>query len=287
MGFISLKEDIAFKEFFANEEVLKQFIHEVLGIQKEKIRKVKIVSPFLRRSLKREKLGILDILVELNDDTKIDLEMQVEIQKFWHQRNLYYLSKMYTDDVKSGEDYTELRKCITVSILDFNLTDDPQCHSVYSLRDERGRQFSELFEVHIIELKKIPPEGDPLREWVRLFHAKSEEDLCRLEKESDRMQNAISVLRSMNLYQNWKWLHEYKLKYKRDQHAREAYVRDEGVEIGKEIGRQEGRQEGESLGENKALVRHVEGIMMNMNIDLETACKILGVDKQEYINAKG
>ena len=39
----------------------------------------------------------------------------------WAERSLFYLSKMYIDQIHEGEDYGQLKKCIHVGILDFKL----------------------------------------------------------------------------------------------------------------------------------------------------------------------
>ena len=90
----------------------------------------------------------------LNDDTRMDIEMQVHRQKYWIKRKLFYLSKTYTDDLKIGQDYSKLRKCISISILDFNLLEDDDYHSVYTLRNKKGKELTDLLELHILELKK-------------------------------------------------------------------------------------------------------------------------------------
>lgn len=91
----------------------------------------------MRRRFRRQKQGILDVVLELNDDTKIDIEMQVRAQKHWTKRNLYYLGRMYTDVLMIGEKYDKLRRCVSISLLDFKLfPDKSEYHSVYRLRDE-------------------------------------------------------------------------------------------------------------------------------------------------------
>lgn len=47
-----------------------------------------------------QKQGILDVLVELNNKTKINIEMQTTFVNCWDRRNLFYLSKMYTEDLR-------------------------------------------------------------------------------------------------------------------------------------------------------------------------------------------
>ena len=61
---------------------------------------------------------------------------------YWDKRSLFYLAKMYTDGVFSGQSYDRLKKCIVISILDFDLDPFPDYHKVYYLQDQRGRQYS-------------------------------------------------------------------------------------------------------------------------------------------------
>ena len=169
MDIISPKMDFCAKELFANETIRKYFISDVTGIRVEDIKSVRLCNPFLRHR-RNQKEGILDVLTELNDDTKVNIEIQLKMQAYWDRRSLFYLSKMYTEDLRVGEDYNKLKKSISISILDYNMFDDPEYHSVFYLRDERGRMFTDLFEVHIIELKKTLRGDCPVDDWIRLFN---------------------------------------------------------------------------------------------------------------------
>lgn len=108
--------------------------------------------------------------LELNDDTKINVELQIRMQKHWIKRQLFYLARMYDEDLKLGQDYRKLRKCISIGILDFKLLEGEGCHSVYRLRNEKGEELTELWEVHIIELRKSLT-GNRLDGWIQLFNA--------------------------------------------------------------------------------------------------------------------
>ena len=123
MEIVSLKCDYCFKEWFSNETIRKYFISDVLDIPVENIRSVRLANPFLRKRYREQKQGILDVLVELNDDTKINIEMQTKFMSCWDKRDLFYLAKMYTEDLKVGERYSKLKRCVGISILDFNLTE--------------------------------------------------------------------------------------------------------------------------------------------------------------------
>lgn len=151
MLIISPKLDFSFKRLMANEKVRRYLVSDILGIPVERIKSVRLLNTFLQKRYRKQKLGILDILVELDDGTKINFEMQVKIYDHWDKRSLFYLTKMYVDELKTGEDYGKLKRCVHVSILDFNLTDSEKYHSVYRLRDVDGIEFSDLLEIHVIE----------------------------------------------------------------------------------------------------------------------------------------
>ncbi len=103
MKVISLKYDFCIKEVMENEIVRRHFISDVLRIPLEEILSVRIMNPFLWKRYKKQKLGILDIQLTLNDDTKINIEIQLKPQVFWEKRTVFYLAKMFTADLRRGE----------------------------------------------------------------------------------------------------------------------------------------------------------------------------------------
>lgn len=233
MEFISLKFDYAFRTLFTREGVRKQFISDVTGIPLESIRSTSLENPFLWMYRRRQKQGILDVAVKLYDGTRIDIEMQVRFQKHWTKRNLFYLAKMYTEELWAGDAYERLKKCITISILDFELIQDTGCHSVYTLRDKNGCEFSDLFEVHIIELRKPSAEAGAVGEWIQLFNAGSMEELDMIKTKNAGIIEAREVLRTLNLRNPLRQMYEMHLKAVRDRKAEDAYIRDMGKAEGK------------------------------------------------------
>lgn len=254
----SLKTDDAFKELFAHEKVRKRFLSDVLGIPMAEIQSVRLAAPFLRRRFRRQKQGILDVVLELNDDTKIDIEMQVRAQKHWTKRNLYYLGRMYTDVLMIGEKYDKLRRCVSISLLDFKLfPDKSEYHSVYRLRDGAGGELTDLWEIHIIELGKTLT-GSAVDDWIRLMNAKSQEEVDMIALKNENMRETVEVVRELGLFRTLRWIYDDYWKAKRDRWAEDEYVRDEGIAIGMERGKAEGKAEAilhllESLNEGERL----------------------------------
>ena len=211
--FIPPKSDIGMKELFYNATVRKYFISDMLDIPATQIRSVRLRNTFLRR-LRHQKQGILDVCIELNDESKINIEIQVRIYKYWDRRQLFYLAKMYTEDLMVGEDYSRLKRCVAISLLDFNLTDRPQYHSVYRLRDPEGHEFSDMLEVHIVELRKKLAGENPVNEWIRLFNVESMEELDMIRTNNPGIKEAIRELRTMSLGRALRYEYEPYLKAK-------------------------------------------------------------------------
>lgn len=243
MKLVSLKTDYVFKEVFSRENVRKQFLSDVLGIPLESIRTVRIANSFLLRQYRWQKEGIIDMSLELNDDTCIDLELQVKPQKYWYKRQLFYLARIYAGNLRTGQNYDRLRKCISIGILDFKLRTDERYHTKYTLRSEDGAGYPDLFEIHTIELGKPLSGEDAVDDWIRLFNARSEEDLAMIGRKSIGITEAIDALRELSLGRKLRYLFEMRQKAKRDRWAEDEYVRDEGIAIGRAQGKAEGKAE--------------------------------------------
>lgn len=232
MKVISLKYDFCIKEVMENEIVRKHFISDVLGIPLKDIRSVRIINPLLWRRYKKQKLGILDIQLTLNDDTKINIEMQLKQQEHWRKRTVFYLAKMFAADLRRGEAYKNARKCIAITILDFNLDERESYHNVYMLRDQSGKLYTDILELHTIELKKKPNKDwpSPLDEWHSLFNAKTEEDLDMIKSKTKNLGiiEAVKELKEISLTDRLRYEHEMRLKAKRDREAEDEFVYNQG-----------------------------------------------------------
>lgn len=279
-----LKSDFAVKELFAHETVRRQFLSDVLGIPAGDIKAVRIENPFLRKVFRRQKQGILDIVLVLNDDTKIDIEMQVYRQKHWTKRDLYYLARMYTDDLLVGENYGKLRRCVSISLLDFTLfPDTSKYHSVYRLRDESGKELTDLWEVHIIELCK-PLEGRAVDDWIRLFNADNREELEMIAIKNESMREVIGVVKDMGLRRTLKWIYDDYWKSKRDRWAEDEYVRDEGIAIGRAEGLSIGKIEGKAEGKAESIIHLLKSTCTDGNVPEALIEKIKAEKKEEILD---
>lgn len=88
---LSPKMDFVFQVLFGevgSEEITKQFLEAIL---KEKITEIDLSrNPILRREKIEGKMGILDVIVEINKEEICNIEMQIGEREDIIERLLYY-----------------------------------------------------------------------------------------------------------------------------------------------------------------------------------------------------
>ena len=211
------KVDFCFKELMEFEEVRQGFIAAVLGIEPEEVIKTELLPTHLRVRHNKDKLGILDVRVILNGDVQLDMEIQVAKFLFWRERSLFYLSKMYSDVILTGEGYHVLGKCIHVGILDFILfEEDEEFYSCFHMwEDKRRRKYSDKFEIHIVELPTLAEHEYPetaLLKWAKFLNAEKKEEFEMAAKTDPHIRKAYEQLLHMSEDGNKRLIYEARQK---------------------------------------------------------------------------
>lgn len=196
-------------------------------------------NPFLSRRSRQEKQCILDVRMQLNDDSRINVELQIRRLAYWDKRSLFYLAKMYVDGLFYGQRYDRLKKCIVIDVLDFPGDENPDYHKVYQLRDNQGRLYSDQFEVHIIELNKELA-GDRVDDWIRLLRVESKEELENMHSGNAGVARAIDEVRTMNLSRRLRAWFDARQRDQRDRWAIEDAIKEDAYKDGHIKGREEG-----------------------------------------------
>ena len=101
--------DICFKGLMNNPKVRKGFIAALLNIDPKTIRETTLLPTILRQDSLNDKLGVLDVRVLMEDGQQIDMKMQVAYFEYWDARILFYLSKIFTGQLKKGDPYENLK----------------------------------------------------------------------------------------------------------------------------------------------------------------------------------
>lgn len=196
---MSPKIDFCFKELMENTKIRIGFLSAVLNLSPGQIKSTRLLNTNLRREHEEEKQGILDVRLTLNNDMEIDIEIQLAKLKVWGDRSLFYLSKMYAEQIGVGEKYTVFKKCISISILDFTLFEDTnEFYSCFHIReDKRNTILTDKMEFHVLELSKLPKDFDKNNSillWAKFINAESEEEFLMVAKENSYIEEAYHQL---------------------------------------------------------------------------------------------
>ena len=82
--------------------------------------------------------------------------MQIVDQYDMKKRSLYYLSRLYSEQLKQGDEYRKLNGAIGINILNFNLLNNDRYHNHYLFKEnETNEIYTDLMQIHIIELPQI------------------------------------------------------------------------------------------------------------------------------------
>lgn len=104
---VKLKLDVIFKRVFGNEEnkdIIAAFLSAMLDIPRESIKKIYINNVELTPENLYQKFSRLDLKLDV-DGKIVNIEMQVNSEPDFRERTLYYWSKIYSEDLKAGEEY--------------------------------------------------------------------------------------------------------------------------------------------------------------------------------------
>ncbi len=238
------KIDFAFKEIMADSQARAGFLSAVLRMRPEEIRETRILNASLRREHEDDKQGILDVRVLLNDSQEIDIEIQLSHLSVWADRSLFYLSKMYTERLKPGESYRLLKKCVSVSILDFKIFQEwEEFYSCFHIReDSRNFIYTDKMEFHVIELPKLPKElkegGGPLELWAKFINAERKEEFDMLAKKDPYIEKAYECLQAISRDKEKRMEYEAREKALRDYNEGMLEAEERGIAIGEERGQE-------------------------------------------------
>ena len=284
----------------ANFDVLEGFLSALLDDDKIKI--LHILESESNSSSESDKFNRVDLLCEDNKHRKIIIEIQNSHEIDYLERLLFGTSKVIVENQTLGEDFRNISKVISVSILYFNLgTGDDYLYYgttefkgmntgnplIVKKKVETTENFASRYD--LIE-KKIFPEyylikveryqnivKKKIDEWI--YAIKNQE--VRPEFKSRNIDKAAKKLSELGMDKTTRKKYDrFLINLAADRNMMET-AKEDGVEKGVKIGREEGREEGE----RKAIVKVVKSSIKE-GIPINVIMKITGLTKKE-INELG
>lgn len=273
------KIDFIFKNIFGNKtssNILISLLNAVLGYKKDgkKITEITIDDSFIKKENIDDKFAILDIKATLSDGTRVNIEMQIVDQYDMKKRSLYYLSRLYSEQLKQGDEYRKLNGAIGINILNFNLLDNDRYHNHYLFKEnETNEIYTDLMQIHIIELPKFnkkPSEiKDELGSWVEFLKEPNEEVVEMLSKKVPEIIEAFEVLKVVSSNEETRREAEIRIKAMSDKASSLAGAKEEGF------------QQGTIQGKLEIILN-----MLKNQLDDETISKLTGISLEEIKEMK-
>ena len=303
---ISPRIDLAFKKIFGveeNKDLLILLINSIVS-DEDQVKEVTILNPYNAKSFKQDKLSILDIKARGENGHQFNVEIQITDEADYDKRALYYWGKLYTEQLKTSEDYSKLCKTIGIHILNFtSITNSPKYHHAFHLVDEKtGMRYFKDIELHTIELNKFTKNDDDLNSlvskiknaldiWIAFLTRHDLLDPQNLPKPLDNpgLKKALYILEVMNLSKDERDAYEDRLKWFRIEANTLKKRYEEGIEKGLAEGKAEGLAEGLAKGKAEGLAEGVERTainMLNQNLDIKLISTVTGLSEVDLQRLK-
>ena len=293
-GLLDPKMDFVFKNIFGSEKhpnILISFLNATLK-PKDLITAVEIKNTDLNKGYIEDKFSRLDVKATTSNNEIINIEIQLKNEYNMIKRSLFYWSKLYSEQLNEGEDYSVLKRTICINILNFKYLKTRKFHSGYRLKEiYSNEELTDVAEIHFIEIPKLEEgtdEKDMLVAWIEFLKNPESEKVRSLEMSIDELREAKDELIRMSNDDTQRELYEMRAKTLKDKisalnEAERKGIkkgRQEGIKEGLQKGIQEGLQKGIQEGEKSKAIEIAKSLI-NIGLDKETISKSTGLDLNE------
>ena len=280
------KNDVVFQTLFSQgrEKITKAMLEDILKIKIQKIDLDKRKD--LLNDNKEDKNGRVDIRAVINDNVECDIEMQLYTHEKMIERFLYYWAKMYTANLQIGNRYQNLRKTISIIILDDKLPEFKEIaksHTKWQLREEEYKKkiLTSFCELHIIEVPKAIEEykrnkKDETLQWMMFLDNPGDKEVKKIMEENEDIKEAGEELERISQDERIRREALNSEIARRDNEQRMYEAKRDGREEGLVTGRKEGKIEG-----RKEVKLEDAKKMLEKKIPIETIVEITGLTRDE------
>ncbi|TAE00337.1 MAG: Rpn family recombination-promoting nuclease/putative transposase [Bacteroidetes bacterium] len=277
MQFADIKNDIAFRKIFGNEnkkEILISFLNAVLKLEGNKqISWVEILNPYQMPIVLGAKSTILDVKSKDKAGNEYIVEMQVTEKAGFAKRAVFYSAKSYSSQLNVGDDYYKLKPTIFIGILNFVFLEGANYLSRHLILDAETQEHKlKDLDFNFIELPKFNKTESELQNLVEkwIYFIKNAENLTVLPPNLDDegLKSAYTEA-DRHLWTKAELdAYAYARMRETDEKAREMLV--------EERGRNQGKMEGKNL-RNIEVAKNA----INKGLDNETIAAITGLTVEQ------
>jgi predicted transposase/invertase (TIGR01784 family) len=218
------------------------------------------------------KASILDIRAVLEDETRVNIEVQLRNYGNMDKRSLFYWGNEFIRGIDQGDNYRDLPKVIAINIVDFEYLPAGSFHTTFHLWEDTQRDLllTDALEIHFLDMVKFRAleekdiKGNPLHRWLTWLDKDSPD---KVVKEIVHMDKAIESAQARAAYVS------------SDKEALRAYQMRKMAQLDLNSGLSYALREGEKKGEQKGEQKEKKKIAHNL--------KALGIPIGQIAQATG
>ena len=277
---INPRVDFAFKKLFGSEEnkdLLISLINAIVSEQ-EQVVEVELKNPYNLADYRAGKMSILDIKAKSENGRWFNVEMQISEDYNFDKRAIYYWAKLVTDQLSEGQMYKELKKTISINILDFNFIRDRNevhnCYKIINTATGKDDKLHDIFELHYVELRKFTKQQNQittaLDRWSTFLTKAHNLDKNHIPEElalDPAIVKAIAAVDRM-FDEEERLVYEIRMQSLADIESKIASAEEIGLERGLEQGLEQGMHKA-----SKAIALN----MLDKGIDITTIAEVTGL----------
>ena len=272
--------DFFFKKIFGSagsEKITTSLLEAILKIDITAIDLDK--NPITEKDVLDDKLGVMDIRLEINGNIDCDVEMEMINRGNIEIRLMRYVSKIFIKGLKVGEKYVEAKDSIAILIANFELAKHKEVKKILTEYEMREKDYGNIVltdkvKIYILELPKIErmkSEDKNLNLWIKFIKDLEVNKLADNKEKDEKLEETIKAIQ------------EAKEKYEelcQDEHARYiAELREKYVEETASV-RQMGYEEGLETGQEKEKKKTAK-IMKDKKYSIDEIMQITELSKEE------
>lgn len=245
---INPRVDFAFKKLFGSEEnkdLLISLINAIVS-EDEQVVEVELKNPYNLADYRAGKMSILDIKAKSEQGRWFNVEMQISEDYHFEKRAIYYWAKLVTEQLSEGMMYKELKKTISINILDFNFIPNTQevhnCYKIINIATGKDDKLHDIFELHYIELRKFTKLyheiNSALDRWSTFLTKAHNLDKNDVPKELASDQAIVKAITAVDRMfdEDERLTYEVRMQSLAEVESKIASAEEKGMEIGMEIG---------------------------------------------------
>ena len=275
---INPRVDFAFKKLFGSEEnkdLLISLINAIIS-EEEQVVEVELKNPYNLVDYRAGKMSILDIKAKSEQGRWFNVEMQISEDYNFDKRAFYYWAKLVTEQLSEGMMFKELKKTISINIMDFNFIPDidemHNCYKIINTATGKDDKLHDIFELHYIELRKFKKSyqeiNSVLDRWSSFLTKADKLDKDSIPAELRVDKNIVKAISAVDRMfdEEERVIYETRMQSLSDIKSKIASAEEKGMEKGIEKGK------GEAL---KTIALN----MLEMGTDINAIVKTTGLDK--------